>query len=91
MLMGRVGEVARVAALSTPLRGRPVQPHRRRTAALRRRAEQGEPDSAPERMAQERDRFFPHIEDLLRTRETLDALVETARAYRERWGTTAAG
>lgn len=47
-------------------------------------------DSALERMAQERDRLSLHIEDLLRTRETLDALVETARAHREQLGTPAA-
>ncbi|TXS35676.1 MerR family transcriptional regulator [Streptomyces sp. OR43] len=47
-------------------------------------------DSALERMAQERDRLSLHIEDLLRTRETLDALVETARAYREQLGAPAA-
>ncbi|MFE9859932.1 MerR family transcriptional regulator [Streptomyces sp. NPDC005780] len=47
-------------------------------------------DSALERMAQERDRLSLHIEDLLRTRETLDALVETARVFREQLGTPAA-
>ncbi|MFI7367376.1 MerR family transcriptional regulator [Streptomyces sp. NPDC050149] len=47
-------------------------------------------DSALERMAQERDRLSLHIEDLLRTRETLDALVETARAHREQLGAPAA-
>ncbi|HEY9330657.1 MAG TPA: MerR family transcriptional regulator [Streptomyces sp.] len=47
-------------------------------------------DSALERMAQERDRLSLHIEELLRTRETLDALVETARAHREGLGAPAA-
>lgn len=48
-------------------------------------------DSALERMAQERDRLSTHIDDLLRTRDTLDALVATARAHRERLGTAVVG
>ncbi|WP_393053394.1 MerR family transcriptional regulator [Streptomyces sp. LN549] len=48
-------------------------------------------DSALERMAQERDRLSTHIDDLLRTRDTLDALVATARAHREQLGTAVAG
>lgn len=48
-------------------------------------------DSALERMAQERDRLSAHIDDLVRTRRTLDALVETARAHREQLGSPVAG
>ncbi|MET7647072.1 MerR family transcriptional regulator [Streptomyces sp. NPDC005426] len=40
-------------------------------------------DSALERMAQERERLSAHIDDLVRTRDTLDVLVATARAHRE--------
>jgi DNA-binding transcriptional MerR regulator len=40
-------------------------------------------DSALERMAQERDRLSGHIADLLRTRDALDGLMVTARAYRD--------
>ncbi|WP_030898695.1 MerR family transcriptional regulator [Streptomyces sp. NRRL F-5126] len=40
-------------------------------------------DAALERMTQERDRLTAHIADLMRTRDALDALVATARAYRE--------
>ncbi|MGW1786244.1 MerR family transcriptional regulator [Streptomyces sp. NPDC002143] len=48
-------------------------------------------DSALERMAQERDRLSTHIADLVRTRDALDELMATARAYREQLGTAAAG
>lgn len=39
-------------------------------------------DSALERMALERERLSTHIADLVRTRDTLDALMATARAHR---------
>ncbi|MYZ37949.1 MerR family transcriptional regulator [Streptomyces sp. SID4917] len=48
-------------------------------------------DAALERMAQERDRLSAHIADLLQTRDALDALVATARAYREQLRTALAG
>ncbi|MFF3373520.1 MerR family transcriptional regulator [Streptomyces sp. NPDC002680] len=48
-------------------------------------------DSALERMAQERDRLSTHITDLVRTRDALDKLMATARAYREQLGTAAVG
>ncbi|MFD7898706.1 MerR family transcriptional regulator [Streptomyces sp. NPDC059743] len=48
-------------------------------------------DAALERMAQERDRLSAHIADLLQTRDALDALVATARAYREQLRTAVAG
>jgi DNA-binding transcriptional MerR regulator len=35
------------------------------------------------RMAQERDRLSAHIEELIRTRDTLDTLMATARAHGE--------
>lgn len=41
-------------------------------------------DAALARLAEERDRLSAHIEELIRTRDALDALTETARAYRER-------
>ncbi|MGW0082341.1 MerR family transcriptional regulator [Streptomyces sp. NPDC003393] len=40
-------------------------------------------DTALERMAQERDRLSEHINDLIRTRDALDVLIDTARAHRE--------
>ncbi|XVS65400.1 MerR family transcriptional regulator [Actinosynnema sp. CA-299493] len=40
-------------------------------------------DAAMERMAEERDRLSDHIEELLRTRDALDALMVTARHYRD--------
>ena len=40
-------------------------------------------DSALERMAQERDRLSAHIEELLRTRDSLDGLMAAARADRD--------
>ncbi|MER6115935.1 MerR family transcriptional regulator [Streptomyces sp. A0642] len=46
-------------------------------------------DDALERMAQERDRLSAHIDELVRTRDTLDALVATARAHREQMETAA--
>ncbi|MEU1434400.1 MerR family transcriptional regulator [Streptomyces sp. NPDC005775] len=48
-------------------------------------------DSALERMAQERERLSAHIDDLLRTRDTLDVLVATARAHREQLAHSVAG
>ncbi|MFF3373885.1 MerR family transcriptional regulator [Streptomyces sp. NPDC002680] len=47
-------------------------------------------DSALERMALERERLSAHIADLVRTRDTLDGLMATARAHRERLGKVAA-
>ncbi|MEW2516859.1 MerR family transcriptional regulator [Actinacidiphila alni] len=41
-------------------------------------------EAALERMAQERDRLSAHIDDLVRTRDTLDKLMDTAREYRDR-------
>ncbi|MEU6851148.1 MerR family transcriptional regulator [Actinacidiphila alni] len=41
-------------------------------------------EAALERMAQERDRLSAHIDDLIRTRDTLDKLMDTAREYRDR-------
>ncbi|MFR9723923.1 MerR family transcriptional regulator [Streptomyces sp. MS19] len=38
-------------------------------------------DAALERMAAERDRLSGHIDELLRTRDTLDALMAAARAH----------
>ncbi|MDO0935067.1 MerR family transcriptional regulator [Streptomyces sp. DG2A-72] len=40
-------------------------------------------DAALERMEQERDRLSEHIADLIRTRDALDGVMATARAYRE--------
>ncbi|WP_399880860.1 MerR family transcriptional regulator [Streptomyces sp. BBFR51] len=40
-------------------------------------------DAALERMAQERDRLSEHIADLVRTRDALNTLMDTAREYRE--------
>ncbi|WP_405594259.1 MerR family transcriptional regulator [Streptomyces sp. NBC_01092] len=48
-------------------------------------------DAALERMAEERDRLSEHIEDLIRTREALDALMATNRAHRARLKWTATG
>ncbi|MFF8729344.1 MerR family transcriptional regulator [Streptomyces sp. NPDC015171] len=48
-------------------------------------------DSALERMGLERERLSSHIADLVRTRDTLDRVMASARAYRERLGTGAAG
>ncbi|QES51836.1 MerR family transcriptional regulator [Streptomyces venezuelae] len=41
-------------------------------------------DSALARMELERERLSTHIADLVRTRNTLDALMATARAHRDR-------
>ncbi|MEU4682767.1 MerR family transcriptional regulator [Streptomyces xinghaiensis] len=46
-------------------------------------------DAALERMERERARLSEHIDDLLRTRDTLDELIATARDYRERTWTGA--
>ncbi|MFE9743317.1 MerR family transcriptional regulator [Saccharothrix saharensis] len=40
-------------------------------------------DAAMERMAAERDRLSAHIDELLRTRDALDALMAAAQAYRD--------
>ncbi|PSL54440.1 DNA-binding transcriptional MerR regulator [Saccharothrix carnea] len=40
-------------------------------------------DAAMERMAKERERLSAHIEELLRTRDALDALMAVAQAYRD--------
>ena len=40
-------------------------------------------DVAMERMAEERERLSEHIDELIRTRETLDALMAAGRAFRE--------
>ncbi|MYR60175.1 MerR family transcriptional regulator [Streptomyces sp. SID625] len=47
-------------------------------------------DAALERMAQERDRLSAHIAEFARTRDALDALMATARDYRERLRPTTA-
>ncbi|GAA1618851.1 MerR family transcriptional regulator [Kribbella sancticallisti] len=39
-------------------------------------------DSAAERMLRERDRLSEHIAELVRTRDSLDELIATNRAYR---------
>jgi hypothetical protein len=36
-----------------------------------------------ERMAEERERLSAHIDELIRTREALDALMAAGRAFRE--------
>ncbi|MFI0898129.1 MerR family transcriptional regulator [Streptomyces sp. NPDC020983] len=41
-------------------------------------------DAALERMARERERITQQIDELLRARDTLDAMVAVARAHRER-------
>jgi DNA-binding transcriptional MerR regulator len=38
-------------------------------------------EAALERMAQEREKLSAHIDDLIQTRDTLDALMATARAF----------
>ncbi|MEU1279787.1 MerR family transcriptional regulator [Streptomyces sp. NPDC005805] len=43
-------------------------------------------DAAMERMERERDRLSAHIEELLRTRDALDTLMERGRAYRRTLG-----
>jgi DNA-binding transcriptional MerR regulator len=48
-------------------------------------------DAALERLAQERGRLSAHIADLMNTRDALDALMATARTYRESMRATAAG
>ncbi|MFJ4839415.1 MerR family transcriptional regulator [Streptomyces sp. NPDC088746] len=48
-------------------------------------------DAALERMALERDRLTRHIADLAATRDALDGLISTARAYREQLQGTATG
>ncbi|MFD0201343.1 MULTISPECIES: MerR family transcriptional regulator [Saccharothrix] len=40
-------------------------------------------DAAMERMAKERERLSAHIEELLRTRDALDALMVVAQAHRD--------
>ena len=39
-------------------------------------------DAAADRMAEERDRLSSHIDELLRTRDTLDELIKINRAHR---------
>ncbi|RII19378.1 Mercuric resistance operon regulatory protein [Streptomyces sp. YIM 130001] len=41
-------------------------------------------DASLERMAQEHERLSAHIEDLMRTRDSLENVIATARAHRER-------
>jgi len=48
-------------------------------------------DSALERMSLERERLTAHIADLIRTRDALDTLMTTARAFRDQFGTAAVG
>ncbi|MFJ8025869.1 MerR family transcriptional regulator [Streptomyces sp. NPDC096311] len=48
-------------------------------------------DAALERMALERERLSTHIADLVRTRDTLDGLMATARAHREQMEKSAVG
>ncbi|MFE4858796.1 MerR family transcriptional regulator [Streptomyces sp. NPDC056670] len=48
-------------------------------------------DAALDRMALERDRLSAHIAELLHTRDTLDAVMASARAYRDQVRVTAAG
>lgn len=48
-------------------------------------------DAALERMALERERLSAHIAELLRTRDTLDALMATARAHQEQMRAAGAG
>ncbi|WP_328558592.1 MerR family transcriptional regulator [Streptomyces coelicoflavus] len=40
-------------------------------------------DTALERMAQERDRISEQIDELMRTRDALNSLIDTAREYRD--------
>ncbi|MDX3638085.1 MerR family transcriptional regulator [Streptomyces sp. MB09-02B] len=47
-------------------------------------------DAALERMAQEHDRLTRHVDDLVRTRDALEALMTSARAHREMLRATAA-
>lgn len=47
-------------------------------------------DAALERMEEERARLSRHIDDLLRTRDALDALMAVGRDHRERMRATAA-
>ncbi|BCL33007.1 MerR family transcriptional regulator [Streptomyces aurantiacus] len=42
-------------------------------------------DAALERMGEERDRLTTHITELLQTRDTLDKVMASARAYREQF------
>ncbi len=42
-------------------------------------------DAALERMGEERDRLTTHITELLQTRDTLDKVMASARAFRERF------
>ncbi|MET7685004.1 MerR family transcriptional regulator [Streptomyces sp. NPDC005423] len=44
-------------------------------------------DSALERMGLERERLSAHIDELIHTRDTLDTVMASARAYREQLAT----
>ncbi|WP_328498569.1 MerR family transcriptional regulator [Streptomyces sp. NBC_00414] len=46
-------------------------------------------DAALDRMAEERDRLTAHIADLVQTRDALDRLMTSARAYRDQLQTAA--
>ncbi|MEV7142059.1 MerR family transcriptional regulator [Streptomyces tauricus] len=48
-------------------------------------------DAALDRMSQERDRLSTHIAELVRTRDALDQLMTSARAYREQLQAASAG
>ncbi|MGO4425800.1 MerR family transcriptional regulator, partial [Streptomyces sp. MCAF7] len=47
-------------------------------------------DAALERMAEEHDRLSRHIDELIHTRDALERVMATARAYRETLRATAA-
>lgn len=46
---------------------------------------------SPERLEEEHDRLSRHIDELIRTRDALDAAMTTARAHREALRAAAAG
>lgn len=48
-------------------------------------------DAALDRMSQERDRLSTHIAELVRTRDALDQLMTSARAYRNQLQAASAG
>ncbi|MGN9816646.1 MerR family transcriptional regulator [Streptomyces sp. SD11] len=48
-------------------------------------------DAALDRMSQERDRLSTHIAELVRTRDALDQLMTSARAYRDQLQAASAG
>ncbi|MGA4844038.1 MerR family transcriptional regulator [Streptomyces sp. G45] len=51
----------------------------------------GSSDAALKRMAQEHERLSAHIEELVRTRDALESLMDTARAYRDSFRAAADG